>query len=140
MKKQLLLAAFLFACITSFAQQKTEIKSQYLLIIRFKTDFKPVTDTTVSVNIKHWQAYMGGLAKSGKIAGGYRPSGDGITISGTEKVLTNAPYTANNDLVSSVLIINADDLNDAKAIAAKCPALELGGSVEVRPIMNTASK
>ena len=140
MKKHLLLTAFLFACITSFAQQKTEIKSQYLLIIRFKTDFKPATDTTVSVNIKHWQAYMGGLAQSGKIVGGYRPSSDGITISGTEKVLTNAPYTANNDLLSSVLIINADDLDDAKAIAAKCPVLELGGSVEVRPIMNTAGK
>jgi hypothetical protein len=140
MKKQLLLAAFLFACITSFAQQKTEIKSQYLLIIRFKTDFKPATDTTVSVNIKHWRAYMENLAQSGKIAGGYRPSGDGITISGTQKVITSTPYTANNDLVSSVLVINADDLNDAKAIAANCPALELGGSVEVRPIMNIAGK
>ncbi len=140
MKKQLLLAAFLFACITCFAQQKTEIKLQYLLIIRFKTDFKPETDTTVSVNIKHWRVYMGDLTQSGKIVGGYRPSGDGITISGTQKVITKTPYTANNDLVSSVLVINADDLNDAKAIAAKCPALELGGSVEVRPIMNTAGK
>lgn len=140
MKKPILLATFLLVCIASFAQQKAETKSQYLLIIRFKTDFKPATDTTVSVNIKHWQAYMGSLAQSGKIAGGYRPSGDGITISGTQKVLTNAPYTANNDILSSVLIINADDLNDAKAIAAKCPALELGGSVEVRPIMNTAGK
>jgi hypothetical protein len=140
MKKQLLLAAFLFACITSFAQQKTEIKPQYLLIIRFKTDFKPATDTTVSVNIKHWRTYMGGLAQSGKIVGGYRPSGDGITISGPQKIITSTPYTANNDLVSSVLIIKADDLNDAKAIAANCPALELGGSVEVRPIMNTAGK
>ena len=83
---------------------------------------------------------MGGLAQSGKIVGGYRPSGDGITISGPQKIITSTPYTANNDLVSSVLIIKADDLNDAKAIAANCPALELGGSVEVRPIMNTAGK
>jgi hypothetical protein len=140
MKKLLLVAAFLFACMASFAQQKTDTKSQYLLIVRFKTDFKPAADTTISVNIKHWQVYMGGLAQSGKIAGGYRPSGDGATISGTQKVVSNSPYTSNNDLLSSILIINADDLDDAKAIAAKCPALELGGSVEVRPIMNTAGK
>jgi len=140
MKKLLLVAAFICAYFTSFAQQKTEIKSQYLLIVRFKTDFKPATDSTISVNIKHWQVYMGGLAQSGKIAVGYRPSGDGITISGTQKTTTNTPYTANNDVLSSILIINADDLNDAKTIAAKCPALELGGSVEVRPIMNTAGK
>jgi len=140
MKKLLFIAAFLCACLTSFAQQKAETKSQYLLIVRFKTDFKPATDTTISVNIKHWQAYMGSLAQSGKIAGGYRPSGDGVTISGTQKSIANTPYTSNNDLLSSILIINADDLNDAKAIATKCPALELGGSVEVRPIMNTAGK
>ena len=127
--------------ITSFAQnQQPAAKSQYLLIIRFKSNFVPPNDTAVAVNIKHWQAYMGSLAQSGKIAGGYRPSGDGVTISGTQKSIANTPYTSNNDLLSSILIINADDLNDAKAIAAKCPALELGGSVEVRPIMNTAGK
>ena len=140
MKKLLLAAAFLCAFLSSFAQQKVEAKSQYLLIVRFKTDFRPATDSTVSVNIKHWQAYMGSLAQSGKIAGGYRPSGDGVTISGTQKILTNTPYIANSDVLSSILIINADDLNDAKAIAARCPALELGGSIEVRPIMNTAGK
>jgi hypothetical protein len=140
MKKSLLIATFLLACLTSFGQQKSDGKSQYLLIVRFKTDFKPATDSTISVNIKHWQAFMSNLALSGAIAGGYRPSGDGATISGTEKTVANGPYVANNDVLSSVLIIKADNMDAAKAIAAKCPALELGGSVEIRPMLNTAGK
>jgi len=137
MKKILFFLACLLICSAVKAQTA---KSQYLLIVRFKTDFKPATDTTISVNIKHWQVYMGMLGQSGAIAGGYRPSGDGVTISGTQKMVTNMPYVANNDILSSVLIINADNMDAAKAIAVKCPALELGGSVEIRPMLNTAGK
>jgi len=131
---------FFLACILFCVTVKAQTKSQYLMIVRFKTDFKPATDSTISVNIKHWQAYMGMLGQSGAIAAGYRPSGDGVTISGTQKAITNGPYVANNDILSSILIINADNMDAAKAIAAKCPALELGGSIEVRPMLNTAAK
>jgi hypothetical protein len=137
MKKILFFLACMLIC---FAVKAQTAKSQYLLIVRFKTDFKPATDTTISTNIKHWQAYMGMLGQSGAIAGGYRPSGNGATISGTQKTITNGPYVTNNDILSSVLVINADNMDAAKAIAAKCPALELGGSVEIRPMMDTAGK
>jgi len=127
--------------ITSFAQnQQPAAKSQYLLIIRFKSNFVPPNDTAVAVNIKHWQAYMGRLAQSGSIAGGYRPSGDGQTISGTNKQAQSGPYVANGELVSSILIINADSMADVKVIADKCPVFEFGGSVEIRPMMNTSGK
>jgi hypothetical protein len=141
MKKYILLAFLGFIYITSFAQdQKTAAKSQYLFIIRFKSNFVAASDTAVQVNIKHWQAYMGNLAQAGKIAGGYRPSGEGETISGTQKTTQIGPYIANNELVSSILVINADNMAEAKAIAEKCPVLELGGSVEIRPMMETAGK
>ena len=58
---------------------------------------------------------------------------------GTGKTAKATPYIANGEMVSSFLIINADDLDEAKQIAAKCPAFELGGNVEIRPIQNTAN-
>lgn len=141
MKKIILLSAILFVCIASaFAQQPNKVKSQYLLIIRFKTNFKPSSDDAVKNNIKHWQDYMGNLVQSGSLVAGYRPAGEGLTLSGTAKTLNSTPYVANSELVSSVLIINAVDMDAAKTIADKCPVFEFGGSVEVRAVMNAAGK
>lgn len=141
MKKILLFIALTALAMPVFSQQVTATgKSQFLFIIRFKADFKPSSDEAVKENIKKWQVYMGDLAKSGSLAGGYRPAGEGLTISGESRSLKSDPYISDDELVSSVLIINASDMNAAKELAEKCPVFEFGGSVEVRPIMNTAGK
>ena len=132
--KYLIALVICFSSITLFAQQK---QAQFLLIIRSKADVKASAEA-IQTNIKHWQEFMGDLGKNGKIAGGYRPANDGATISGTAKTIKPNAYIANGEVVSSFLIINAADLPEAKLIASKCPVLELDGSVEVRPIQNTA--
>lgn len=134
MKKYFLVAIFLFAGTALFAQQK--VKSQFLLIVRFKADFKPASDDAVKTNIQHWQEYMINLGKSGALVAGYRPANEGLTVSGTGKTLKPTPYIADNELVSSVIVINAVDMDAAKAIADKCPVFEFGGSVEVRAVTN----
>jgi len=138
MKKLILLTAFLFAGTALLAQEK--VKAQYLMIIRFKTNFKPSSNEEIQNNIKKWQEYMGNLAQSGDLVAGYRPTNQGATISGKEKSTKPIPYVANDDLVSSVLIIKAENMEAAKAIANKCPVFELGGSVEVRAMMNMAAQ
>ena len=141
MKKYILVFILSLASISVFAQeQKATAKQQFLLIIRFKKNFVPPTDTAIKVNGKHWQAYMSSLAQSGSLASGYRPGSGGQIISGTQKTITDGPYIANGELVSSVLIINANDMADAKSIADKCPVFEFGGSIEIRPMMNTAGR
>jgi len=112
---------------------------QYILIVRFRSDFVPPSGDVIAKNIKAWQDYMGELGKSGKIAGGYRPGNTGETISGTAQTTKTGPYIANNELVSSFLIINAKDMDEARAIAKKCPVFQLGGSVEIRQIQNTTN-
>jgi hypothetical protein len=134
MKKFIVLTFLLFTGFTLFAQPK--VKSQFLLIVRFKADFKPASDEAVKANIQHWQEYMINLGKSGALVAGYRPATEGLTISGTEMSLKSTPYIADNELVSSVIVINAVDMDAAKAIADKCPVFEFGGSVEVRAVTN----
>ena len=143
MKKIAFLCVIFITCLAlcGHAQPKTNAdKTQYLLIIRFKTDFKPSSNDVVHNNIKHWQEYMGNLAQSGSLVSGYRPAGDGLTIKGNTKAVESTPYMANGELVSSILIINAESLDAAKTIADKCPVFELGGSVEVRPVMDMTGK
>jgi hypothetical protein len=139
MIKFLLTATICILSFTTFAQDSVAPKkqAQYMLIIRSRADLKP-TKEQIETNIKHWQEYMGTLAKEGKITGGYRPGTEGETLSGTEKIVNKGAYTANNESVSSFLIINAADHKEIQEIAAKCPVFELQGSVEIRPIQNTA--
>ncbi|MBB6498603.1 YciI family protein [Pedobacter cryoconitis] len=118
-----------------FAQQK---QNQFILIIRSKNKINAPA-ATIQANIRHWQEFMGDLGKSGKIAGGYRPVTEGVTLSGAAKTVKSEAYTANGEVISSFLIINAADLNEAKQIAAKCPVFELEGSVEIRPVQQTAN-
>lgn len=118
----------------AFAQQKN---NQYVLIIRSKADIK-ASPEKIKTNIEHWTAWMTDLGQHGKIAGGYRFPVSGITLADNKTVKEN-PYVANGELVSSFLVINAADLDEAKQIAAKCPTFELGGNVEIRAIQNTAN-
>jgi hypothetical protein len=142
MKNNYLLLLLLIAGFSSArAQDKTVAvpKSQFIFIIRSKTDLSMYSKDSIQINIKHWQAFMGGLASNGKIAAGFMPGGDGTTITGTDKQVKKASYVVNNETVSSFLIINAANANEAQSIAKKCPVLELGGSVEIRPVTATAN-
>jgi hypothetical protein len=141
MKKLILLLAIWAFAAPAFAQQVINSnKSQFMFIIRFKADFKPSSDDAVKNNIKKWQDYMGGLAKPGDLVSGFRPASNGLTISGKEKSLSNSPYVSDGLLVSSIMIIKAANMEEAKEIAGKCPVYEFGGSVEVRPMMNIAGQ
>jgi hypothetical protein len=133
MKYLFTIAICLFS-LGAFAQQN---QNQYVLIIRSKADIK-ASPEAIKTNSQRWTIWMTDLSKNGKIAGGYRFPVDGTTITGIDKTTTASAYIANGELISSFLIINAADLNEAKQIAAKCPTFELGGDVEIRPIQNTA--
>jgi hypothetical protein len=133
--KYIMIAVCCFLAVSLFGQQK---QNQYLLIIRSRSDIKAAT-ADIETNIRHWQEYMAGLGKNGKLAGGYRPAPEGITIEGKNKSTKPMAYISNAELVSSFLVINAADMEEAKQIALKCPVFELQGNVEIRQIQNTAN-
>ncbi len=139
MKKIIILAVFAIVTSAVFSQTAdTASKHQFLLIFRFKANFVPPSQQALQNNIARWQEYMGGLGQAGALVTGYRPSNTGKTISGVEKVEKDSVYIDNNELVSSFIIINATNLEDAGTIAKKCPIFEFGGSVEIRPLSETA--
>ena len=132
--KYLFSVAICLFSVGEFAQQKP---NQYVLIIRSKAEVK-ASPETIKTNIQHWTDWMTDLGQYGKIAGGYRFPTEGATIAKAEQPAKSTAYVANGEVISSFLIINAADLNEAKQIAAKCPTFELGGNVEIRAIQNTA--
>lgn len=111
---------------------------QYLFIIRYNSTTPKLSDEAMKTNIQHWGAWIGQLAQTGKLVTAYRPGSGGQTISGTAKTAKDGPYTDAKAVVSSIFIIKAASLDDAGAIAKTCPIYETDGSIEIRPITDTA--
>ena len=57
------------------------------------------------------------------------------TVRGAKKLITDGPFVEAKELIGGYYIIRADNIDEATQIAQGCPILRLGGSVEVRAIM-----
>jgi len=140
MKRIYLLAALACLGCDVFAQQKTgDSARQFLLIIRYKSDMKMPDAEALKANGQHWGNFIGGLAQSGKLVTGFRPANEGKTITGAAKITKDGVYDMGKDVVSSIFVIKAANMDEAAAIAQKCPIYEMGGSVEIRAVINTAN-
>jgi hypothetical protein len=54
-----------------------------------------------------------------------------------ELLLTDGPFAETKEVFGGYYLVEAADLDAALAIAARIPALRMGGSVEVRPVAGT---
>ncbi|MEO7292621.1 MAG: YciI family protein [Ginsengibacter sp.] len=82
-------------------------------------------------NYKLGGAYMGGLSQNGQLSGGLPLVTGGKTVS-TSATLGNA-VTSERE-ISGYLIVKAETLDEAVAIAKDCPHITNEGNVEVREI------
>jgi hypothetical protein len=57
------------------------------------------------------------------------------TVRGKETVVTDGPFVESKELVSGFYIIKAENLEEATKLAKGCPVFRLGGSAEVRQVM-----
>lgn len=56
-------------------------------------------------------------------------------MSGRQKAVHDGPYAEAKDLVNGFTLIEATDLSQAVELSKGCPLLDVGGSVEVRPVL-----
>ena len=59
-----------------------------------------------------------------------RPGADG------RPVVTDGPYLDLKEVIGGFLVLEADDIDEAVAIAAEWPSLRGSTSVEIRPVMD----
>jgi len=86
--------------------------------------------------MKPWQDWMGSLAAQNKLVErGNRLAGEGTVVK-QNNIITNGPYVEMKEAVGGYSIIKAKDIKEASELAKGCPILIVGGTVEVRPILN----
>ncbi len=98
-------------------------------------------DTTASPeqrqkHMEKWVAWFKDLGAKGLIKDPGHPLEDGgKVVRGKAMSVNDGPYAEAKDVVGGYTLIEASDLAHAAEIAKGCPILEVGGSVEVRPVM-----
>ena len=58
----------------------------------------------------------------------------GAVVKGKDKIVTDGPYAEAKDVIGGYVVIAAKDLTQAVELSKGCPILDVGGSVEIRPI------
>jgi hypothetical protein len=82
-----------------------------------------------------WLTWIRELEAGGHLASPGQPlATEGKVVRGPDKIVSDGPHVEAKDLVLGFLVVRARDLAHASALAAGCPMLAGGGSVEIRPI------
>jgi hypothetical protein len=113
--------------------------NEYALIFRREqpVEEKP-SPAELQASIKPWQEWIGSIAAQNKLVNkGIRLKQGGYTLK-PDDVITNGPYSETKEIIGGLIIIKAQNHENAVEIAKACPLLfpPLNGTVEVREIFS----
>ena len=92
---------------------------------------------TAAEATQRWVKWITSIGEQGHLVDRGQPlEYSGRVIDGKNGVVTDGPYAETKDLVCGFTIIRAEDLDQASALAEGCPIFEVGGLLEVRPLIN----
>jgi hypothetical protein len=95
----------------------------------------PGSPEQVQKHLEQWLAWFKDLGAKGHIKDpGHPLEASGTVVRGKQKAVNDGPYAEAEDVVGGYMLIEANDLPHAVELSKGCPILEVGGSVEVRPI------
>lgn len=94
------------------------------------------TPEQMELYMEQWDDWMDMIAANDQLADG----GTHLSVQGKvlrpNNVMTDGPYTEKNESIAGYIIVLAEDINGAVAIAQSCPILQgEGTSVEIRQCM-----
>jgi hypothetical protein len=88
-------------------------------------------------SMRRWMAWMHELESKGHLKERGQPlDRSGKVVRGAQRTVTDGPFIEVKDMVAGFIVVRARDVDEAAALAAGCPMLEGGGSVEVRPVLH----
>jgi hypothetical protein len=109
----------------------------YMLIFR---DASPDTYKALSADqrrrlLDRWNAWYDDLASQGKVQHGHPLEPQGRVVSGArgERVV-DGPFVEAKEAIGGYFFLTVADLEEATEIAQRCPNLEHGMEVEIRPV------
>jgi hypothetical protein len=109
--------------------------SEYLYLYRGGMDSN-TPPQQMQEQMEKWGAWLKDLGQKGVLKNPGQPlDKSGKVVRGSNKTVVDGPFAEAKDLVGGFSIVEAKDLNHAAELARGCPVFNVGGSVEVRPVM-----
>jgi len=91
-----------------------------------------------AAEVPKWNALFGELGASGKLLSGSELDDPGtaktVRLRDGERVVTEGPFAETKEQIGGLMVIEADDLDEAISIATRVPVVERA-SVEIRPLV-----
>ncbi len=108
--------------------------SEYVFL--YRGGQRPTSPEQGQQVMQKWMAWMQDMGAKGHIVNRGQPlEREGKIVQGGSKTVIDGPFAESKDVVGGFTIIQADTIDQAAEIAKGCPILEVGGDVEVRPVM-----
>ncbi len=108
--------------------------SEFVYIYRGGT--RPTSPEQGEQLMQKWVTWLKELGAKGHVKDQGQPlDATGKVVSGKQKTITDGPYAESKAVVGGYSLVVAKDLAHAAELSKGCPIFELGGFVEVRPVM-----
>jgi hypothetical protein len=115
----------------------TEATMQYMLLI-YNAEGQKLSPEEQGKLFQEYMAFTQGIVKDGKFKAGdpLEPSSTATTVRvrNAKTLTTDGPFAETKEQLGGYYIVEAENLDEAVAIAARIPGARTG-SIEVRPVM-----
>jgi len=108
--------------------------NEFLMIFRrdFETEDAQPSPISLEKHLQEWQEWYSNLAAQNLLVQPLRRwDGSGKIVKKNKSVI-NGPYAEIKESVGGMIVMLADDYEEAAEIAKDAPILKLGGNVEIR--------
>ena len=110
-------------------------KSDYMLLFRGTDWEKRLSPEQHQRVVSDWVTWFERLKQEGRCTGGHPLHAEGKLVSGKNgHIVTDGPFAESKEAIGGYFYLQVANIEEALAIAKKCPGLEYGCMVEVRPV------
>ncbi|HTD67980.1 MAG TPA: YciI family protein [Candidatus Limnocylindria bacterium] len=111
-------------------------KSEYMLFFRGPHWDRGLSAEELQQVMAQVMAWFEGLKHQGKVKAGQPLGAEGKHVSGKKgRTIADGPFAESKEAVGGYLLVEAENLDEAVAIAKSNPTLEYGVTIEVRPVL-----
>ncbi len=110
------------------------MKEYALLFRKIDLEDRNVEPENRSALVKKWIDWTNEIIAQGKLSSrGNRLSVEGKVLK-PGGIITDGPFVEIKEKLGGFVLVKAESLDEATTLAHGCPVLEVGGSVEIRPV------
>ena len=110
-------------------------QNDYMLLFRGTGWDKGLTPEQVQKVVADWYRWFDGLTAEGRVVSGHPLMDEGKIVSGKGgRTVADGPFAESKEAIGGYFYLKVSGMEEALEIAKRCPGLDFGVQVEVRPV------